>query len=161
MSVDPAAAVAEANPLRQALPRTRVPDPCAVVLFGATGDLTHRKLVPALYHLDQGGHLAAEVAIVGFARRDWSDQQFRDELKKSLANPKDAGFEAAWTEFSPRISYNASNFDEPDGLPEAQGAARQDRRLARDPGQSPLLPGRLPRILLAVIVEQLGQAGLI
>ena len=39
--------IAEANPLRQALPRSRVPEPCAVVLFGATGDLTHRKLAPA------------------------------------------------------------------------------------------------------------------
>jgi len=108
-------ALAEANPLRQALPRARVPEPCAIVLFGATGDLTHRKLVPALYHLDQGGHLPGECAIVGFARRDWTDQQFRDELKKSLANPKDSGFEDSWTEFAPRISYNASNFDDPAG----------------------------------------------
>ncbi|MCA1685267.1 MAG: glucose-6-phosphate dehydrogenase, partial [Planctomycetia bacterium] len=46
----------EVNPLRESLPRTRVPDPCAVVLFGATGDLTHRKLVPALYHLARGGN---------------------------------------------------------------------------------------------------------
>src|SRR3954452_22222771 len=66
-------AIADANPLRQGLPRTRVPDPCAVVLFGATGDLTHRKLVPALYHLEQGGHLPAEGGVVRFARRDWSD----------------------------------------------------------------------------------------
>ena len=87
MSVLPS--IAEPNPLRQAIPRARVPEPCTVVLFGATGDLVHRKLVPALYHLDQGGHLPGECAIVGFARRDWSDQLFRDELKKSLVNPKD------------------------------------------------------------------------
>ena len=126
-------AIAEANPLRQALPRARVPEPCAIVLFGATGDLTHRKLVPALYHLDQGGHLPGECAIVGFARRDWSDEQFRDELKKSLANPKDPGFEDAWAEFAPRISYNASNFDDPDGYQKLKAAARQDRRAPTGP----------------------------
>src|SRR5947199_10075668 len=75
----------EANPLRESLPRTRVPEPAAVVLFGATGDLTHRKLVPALYHLARGGNLTNECAIVGFGRRDWSDDQFRAELEKSLA----------------------------------------------------------------------------
>ena len=46
--------VTESNPLRQALPRTRVPEPCAIVLFGATGDLAHRKLVPALFQPGPG-----------------------------------------------------------------------------------------------------------
>ena len=52
----------EINPLRQALPRTQVPEPCAIVLFGATGDLAHRKLVPALFQLAQGGNLPSECA---------------------------------------------------------------------------------------------------
>ena len=52
----------ETNPLREALPRTRVSDPCAVVLFGATGDLAHRKLVPALFQLARGGNLPSECA---------------------------------------------------------------------------------------------------
>ena len=68
-------AVAEANPLRQNLPRARVPEPCAVVLFGASGDLTHRKLGPALYHLGVGGNLppispsSASPAATGTTRR--------------------------------------------------------------------------------------------
>ena len=152
--------IAEANPLRQALPRTRVPDPCAVVLFGATGDLTHRKLVPALYHLDQGGHLPGEVAIVGFARRDWSDDQFRDELKKSLVNPKDSGFEAAWDDFAPRIFYNASNFDDPEGY------ARLKAQLDKIDASHGTRGNRLYYLAVspeyfAVIVDQLGKAGLI
>jgi len=153
-------AVAEANPLRQGLPRTRVPNPCAVVLFGATGDLTHRKLVPALYHLDQGGHLPGEVAIVGFARRDWSDDQFRDELKKNLAPSKDSGFEASWSEFAPRISYNASNFDDPDGYDQLK--ARLDKIDATHGTRG----NRLYYLAVSpeyfsVIVDQLGKAGLI
>ncbi|MBV8078076.1 MAG: glucose-6-phosphate dehydrogenase, partial [Planctomycetaceae bacterium] len=59
------------------MPRARVPEPCAVVLFGASGDLTHRKLGPALYHLGAGGNLPPDFAIVGFARRDWTDETFR------------------------------------------------------------------------------------
>jgi glucose-6-phosphate 1-dehydrogenase len=154
------AALAEANPLRQALPRARVPEPCAIVLFGATGDLTHRKLVPALYHLDQGGHLPGECAIVGFARRDWSDQQFRDELKKSLANPKDPGFEDSWTEFAPRISYNASNFDDPAGY---QQLKEQLQKLDASRGTrgNRLYYLAVSPEYFSVIVDQLGQAGLI
>ena len=79
---DPAS-LPETNPLRQALPRTQVPEPCAVVLFGATGDLAHRKLVPALFQLAQGGNLPSECAIVGFARRDWTDDDLRAEYEKT------------------------------------------------------------------------------
>ena len=153
-------AAGEANPLRQALPRTRVPDPCAVVLFGATGDLTHRKLVPALYHQDQAGGLSSELAIVGFARRDWSDQFFRDELKKSLADPKDPGFEASWAEFSRRIFFNVSNFDEPEGY------LKLKELLARIDASHGTCGNRLYYLAVApeyfsVIIENLGKAGLI
>ena len=50
----------------------RIPDPCIVVIFGASGDLTKRKLLPALYHLEQAGLLPEEFAVVGVARRDIS-----------------------------------------------------------------------------------------
>src|SRR5438105_11548140 len=108
-----AASLTETNPLRQALPRTRVPEPCAIVLFGATGDLTHRKLVPALYHLARGGNLPSECAIVGFARRDWSDDQFRAELEKSLTKGGDADFAEYWPEFASRIAFASGTFDDP------------------------------------------------
>ena len=152
--------IAEPNPLRQAIPRARVPEPCAIVLFGATGDLTHRKLVPALYHLDQGGHLPGECAIVGFARRDWSDQQFRDELKKSLENPKDPEFESAWAEFSPRISYNASTFDDPAGYDQLKAHLEKVDADRGTRGNRLFYLAVSPEYF-SVIVEQLGKAGLI
>ncbi len=102
------------NPLRQFLPRTRVPDPCAVVLFGATGDLTHRKLAPALYRLALEGQLPSEYAIVGFARRDWSDDTFRDELKKTLAKEGGPDFEKAWPQFAAHIAFSSGEFDQPE-----------------------------------------------
>src|SRR5580693_3979497 len=93
------------NPLRQALPRTRVPEPCAVVLFGATGDLAHRKLVPALFNLARGGNLPSEYAIVGFARRDWTDAELRAEYEKSVAKNGGADFPAVWGQFASRLMF--------------------------------------------------------
>src|SRR3954449_11244956 len=97
--------VAEANPLRQALPRARAPEPCAVVLFGATGDLTHRKLVPALYHLARGGNLPSECAVVGFARREWTDDEFRKDLEASLTKMGEADFGEFWPQFASRMVF--------------------------------------------------------
>ena len=77
--------VTETNPLREGLPGTRVSEPCAVVLFGATGDLAHRKLVPALFQLARGGTLPSECAIVGFARSAWTDDDLRADYEKTLA----------------------------------------------------------------------------
>src|SRR4051794_9873289 len=102
----------EVNPLRQSLPRTRVPDPCAVVLFGATGDLTHRKLVPALYHLARGGNMRGEYAIGGSARRDWSDDQFRSELETSLKKDGEGEFDKLWPEFASHLAFASGTFDD-------------------------------------------------
>ena len=100
------------NPLRAYLPRTRVPDPCAVVLFGATGDLTHRKLAPALYRLAMEGQLPSEYAIVGFARRDWSDDDFRKELETSLAKEIGGDFARTWPQFAAHVVYCKGEFTE-------------------------------------------------
>lgn len=102
------------NPLRAYLPRTRVPDPCTVVLFGATGDLTHRKLAPALYRLAMEGQLPADYAIVGFARRDWSDDQFREELKKTLSKEIGGDFEQTWPQFAAHIVFSKGEFHKPE-----------------------------------------------
>ncbi len=73
-----------ANPLREGLRLERTPEPCVVVIFGATGDLTRRKLVPALYSLSHQRLLPPQFALVGFARRDWSDEVFRQEKKNAV-----------------------------------------------------------------------------
>ncbi|MDD5370723.1 MAG: glucose-6-phosphate dehydrogenase, partial [Anaerolineaceae bacterium] len=58
--------------------------PVAFVIFGVTGDLTHRKLIPALYELALAGRLATPLTIIGFARRDWDDQKLRDVLREGV-----------------------------------------------------------------------------
>lgn len=59
-------------------------EPCTVVIFGASGDLTARKLIPALYHLAHEKALPAPYRIIGFARRDKTDDSFRAELLEAL-----------------------------------------------------------------------------
>ncbi len=78
-----AADQSQANPLREGLSTRAVPQPCSVVIFGATGDLTHRKLIPALYNLAADGELPPAVTVIGFARRPKTDDEFRKEMERS------------------------------------------------------------------------------
>ena len=94
----------------------RTPSPAAVVIFGATGDLTRRKLVPALYNLATQQLLAPETAIVGAARRDLSHEEFREDMREAVQShgrmPLD---EDVWDGFARRLSYVSVPFDKEDG----------------------------------------------
>ena len=110
----PAAKKWAKNPLRAGLRIERVPDPHVVVLFGATGDLAHRKVVPALFHLWVGNLLPERFALVCFGRRPLSDQDIRSSLRASLdkharITPVD---EERWASFASRITYHQGGFDE-------------------------------------------------
>src|SRR6185503_6532759 len=59
-------------------------EPCTIVIFGASGDLTSRKLIPAFYHLHLEKQMPADFRIVGFARREKTDASWRDELRQAL-----------------------------------------------------------------------------
>ena len=73
------------NPLRDPRDRRlpRVPEPCALVVFGITGDLARKKLLPAVYDLANRGLLPTNFALLGFARRDWEDQDFAELSRES------------------------------------------------------------------------------
>ena len=73
------------NPLRIGLRQERVISPQCLVIFGASGDLTHRKLIPALFELFRQRRLPSEFAILGCARRPWSDEEFRQKMAAALA----------------------------------------------------------------------------
>src|SRR5207249_11520314 len=76
---------AEVNPLQEGLRLQRVPKPATLVLFGGSGDLTRRKLLPALYNLALQRLLPASFAVVGAARSAQSDDAFRRELHDAVA----------------------------------------------------------------------------
>jgi glucose-6-phosphate 1-dehydrogenase len=93
----------------------RNPDPCIVVIFGASGDLTKRKLLPALYHLEQAGNLPKDFCVVGVARRPLEDS-FAADMKEGILSgggvDKD---DPKLDPFVSRICYHAMNFDDASG----------------------------------------------
>src|SRR5215469_8709503 len=95
--------------------KERIPDPVIMVIFGASGDLTKRKLLPALYHLEQSGLLPKQFAIVGVARRPLGDE-FRQDMKEGILEfgGADAG-DPKLERFMANISYFALSFDDRDG----------------------------------------------
>jgi len=103
------------NPLREGLSPRAVPQPCTIVIFGATGDLTHRKLVPALYNLAADGELPPAVTIVGFARRPKTDDEFRRDLEEAARKfSRQSVRDEIWKNFAQSIFYHQSEFgDEP------------------------------------------------
>ena len=88
--------------------------PCALVIFGASGDLTRRKLLPSLYNLAADGILPDDFAIIGVARREWTREVFIHQLREAL--PKYATRKvdpALWSKFEERIHFCRGSFDDP------------------------------------------------
>ncbi|TMC18960.1 MAG: glucose-6-phosphate dehydrogenase, partial [Chloroflexi bacterium] len=114
----PQRSVVEApNPLREGLRIKQSVEPCVMVIFGATGDLTHRKLLPALYNLALEHPLPAGFSIVGFARRHYSDEEFRQQALESInaySRQKPVNLQV-WDSFAAGIRYLQSDFHEPEG----------------------------------------------
>lgn len=105
------------NPLEEESGALRTMSPCVLVIFGATGDLTGRKLFPALYNLMRDGQLPSHFACVGFARREKNHEVFRQEMQKAVkefsrVKPID---EKLWSTFTNQIFYHHSDFDNDDG----------------------------------------------
>ena len=102
------------NPLRAGLSEARTVQPCIMVIFGATGDLTARKLLPALYSLavDQPP-LPAAFTVVGVARRPWSTEKFREYVEEGVKNHARLAYDAAqWQTFSQGMQYVQVEFDD-------------------------------------------------
>lgn len=92
------------------------PESCTLVIFGATGDLTHRKLIPALYNLAADGDLPAGLRVVGFARREKSDEEYRGDLETlNRKVSRQAHDDQMWENFSQSIYYHQSEFQDLDG----------------------------------------------
>jgi glucose-6-phosphate 1-dehydrogenase len=110
------------NPLRVGLRQERVISPQCLVIFGASGDLTHRKLVPALFELFRQRRLPSEFAVLGCARRPWSDEEFRQKMEAAMSKVI-ADDPAAWRNFAPCLFY------EPVDLEKNEDVVRLGKRL--------------------------------
>ena len=149
------------TPFRE-LSGEKTPSPCIFVIFGATGDLTHRKLVPALYNLSREGLLPAHFACVGFARRDKSHDQFRKELYQgvnefSRSRPTD---EDVWHNFAQHLFYHRSEFDNDEGY-ERLKTFLSDLDVQFGTQQNRVFYLSVPPSYFPLIVEKLAKHGLI
>ena len=100
------------NPFRVGLESERAPAPCVFVIFGASGDLTRRKLLPALYNLAVSRLLPPGMSIVGFALTELSEDDFRKNMRAAVAEfsrrkPID---ETVWCDFASRLHYVSGKF---------------------------------------------------
>ncbi|MBA2470634.1 MAG: glucose-6-phosphate dehydrogenase (NADP(+)), partial [Chloroflexia bacterium] len=100
------------NPLRAGLRLERIPAPCVMVIFGVTGDLTARKLMPALYDLAVGHPLPEGFSIVGVSHRDWDDEMFRSEMRDAVEKGARAPVtDDSWNLFAQGLYYVRGDFD--------------------------------------------------
>ncbi|MBD0307437.1 MAG: glucose-6-phosphate dehydrogenase, partial [Microcoleus sp. T1-bin1] len=103
------------NPLRVGLRKERVPEPQILVIFGASGDLTQRKLVPAIYQMKRDRRLPPETTVVGVARRPWSHDYFREQMREGIEEfGGGIGNEEFWQEFAKGLYYCPGDIDNPE-----------------------------------------------
>ncbi len=147
------------NTLQDEARLPRVPDPGVVVIFGASGDLTSRKLVPALYDLAAQRRLPMEFAVVGISRTEMSHEEFRDKLRKALGEHRNEVSDDVWETFSKGIYYLPGDSKEPDTYEELKNFLKEidgergtaGNRVFYLSSSSSLFPA---------IVERLGEAGM-
>jgi len=145
--------------MNQANPGT----PASIVIFGASGDLTQRKLVPALHSLACGGLLSPATQVLGIARTSLSDEVFRDRLYEGVVQyarlRPGPGICEMWPRFAERHSYLAGSYDDPATYRRlAQRLAQLDAEFGIQ--SNVLFYLATPPTLYPVVTEQLGQAGL-
>jgi glucose-6-phosphate 1-dehydrogenase len=136
-------------------------DPCTVILFGASGDLAKRKVIPAMYDLAQHDSLGERYTIVGFARTPMTDESFRTTIGEAAKTISEVGpiDPAKWKDFSSNLYYSAGEYGNPDSYTQLA------KRLAELDAEKKLGGNRLfylstPPEVYPDIVEQLGRAGL-
>jgi len=149
------------NPLREGLVAERIPEPATMVIFGASGDLARRKLLPALYSLTRDRLLPSRFAVLGFGRQAIDDEAFREEMRRGCEEfarrrPLDA---ATWSGFARNLFYQQGAYDDPAAF------QRLSARLA-EIEQALGLPGNrvfylsTPPSTFAPVIRSLGQARL-
>ena len=151
----------ESNPLREGLRLERTPEPSTVVIFGASGDLTRRKLMPALYNLAHERLLPGGFSIVGIAKSEMNDDGFRAAMRTALETfsagaPVEAG---TWESFARGLRYLSEDFRDAGGYKKLQALLAE---LDRERGTccNRIFYLATPPSFFTDIIRQLGAAGL-
>ncbi|MGJ6965529.1 glucose-6-phosphate dehydrogenase [Streptosporangium sp. G11] len=155
-------ALIDANPLRDPRDKRlpRVAGPCVLVLFGVTGDLARKKLLPAIYDLANRGLLPPGFSLVGFARRDWKDQDFaqltHDAVKEHARTPFR---EEVWKQLSEGIFFCRGEFTD-DGAFDALAMMLKEIDQTRGTGGNYGFYLSVPPKFFPVVVQQMKRTGL-
>ncbi len=149
------------NPLRVGLQQDRIPEPQILVIFGASGDLTQRKLLPAIYQMKLERRLPPELTIVGVARREWSDDYFREQMRIGVEEYGGGlGKEEIWQDFARGLFYCAADIDDPAGYQKLKDLLAQLDQIRNTRGNRVFYLAVAPRFFSEAI-QQLGTADML
>ena len=150
-----------ANPLTAGLAGTLIPQPCSLVIFGGAGDLSRRKLLPAIYNLALDGLLPAHFAAVGFSREQKTDEEYRgfaregtEKFSRQALDPKH------WADQQQRIFYVPGNFDDAAAYTRLKARLREVETANGIPGNH-IFYLAIPPSLIQTAVRHLKEAGLV
>jgi glucose-6-phosphate 1-dehydrogenase len=154
-------AVSTSTSLHEALRLRRMPDPCAVVIFGATGDLTHRKLLPSLYTLARLGLVPKELSVVGIARRPQTDETFRTQMAEAVRTASGSALDrSAWESFAKGLFYVQTEFGEQQGYERLRATLERVDRERGTRGNRIYYLATAPEFYTEII-QNLGKHGLV
>jgi glucose-6-phosphate 1-dehydrogenase len=150
------------NPLRdpqdRRLPRT--PEPCALVIFGVTGDLARKKLIPAVYDLANRGLLPPGFAVIGFARRDWDDRAFTALVKEAVEqHARTPWREEVWARLAGSLRFVSGSFDDDDAFDRLTGTLDALRASHGIPGNAAFYLS-IPPAGFPTVLKHLARTGL-
>ncbi len=131
--------------------------PCTLVIFGASGDLTKRKLIPALYNLANLGQLPDGLSVVGYARSEMGAEEFRKQMREAVKEFSRTGFknESVWERFAASLDYVRGGYDEPEGYRRLKAVLNKGRHPDKAIFYLAVPPG-----LYSPVIEQIAAAGL-
>ncbi len=154
-------AVIEVSPLEQfSREPTPAADSCLLIIFGASGDLTRRKLIPGLYNLACVGCMNPEFEVLGIGRTPMTSEEFRTRLRESTSKAGDTREfnDKQWHEFEKRLNYFAGDVNDPKFYPRLRDRLDEMQRGAASPNR--LFYVSTPASVAGPIIEGLAQAGL-
>ena len=160
--MSPAEVSREKNPLRNGLDKRlpRIAGPCSVVLFGVTGDLARKKLMPAIYDLFHRGLLPPGFSLIGFARRDWEDQDFMQIVKQAVSERARTGWdEAIWATLAEGIKFVQGSFEDDEAFDQLAETLREVEQTRGTEGNTAFYLS-IPPGSFAQVCQQLERAGL-
>ena len=160
--MSPTPVTRESNPLRDERDRRlpRIAGPCGLVMFGVTGDLARKKLMPAIYDLANRGLLPPGFALTGFARRDWATQDFGEVVKSAVKEHARTPFrEAVWQQLAEGFRFVPGSFDDDAAFDTLADTVRELDEVRGTGGNHAFYlsipPGSFP-----VVTKQLARSGL-